>query len=211
MFARIAVLVTASAVLVSSALMGTAALADVPAQRFMRVYGTAAPPYGFVQFCQSFQDECRAPDTMSSRRFDATTARLAELDEINRAVNLAVAPATDEEIFGVREHWTMPGARGDCEDYVLLKRRMLMERGWPASALLITVVFDENDEGHAVLTARTAQGDFVLDNKTNALLSWEATPYRYVMRQSYLNPQVWMALDPSMTQSPQALAGLATQ
>jgi len=29
-------------------------------------------------------------------------------------------------------------ATGDCEDYVLLKRKMLIDAGWPREALLIT-------------------------------------------------------------------------
>ncbi|MEO0730192.1 MAG: transglutaminase-like cysteine peptidase [Pseudomonadota bacterium] len=211
MFVRLTMAIAATLAFSVHVFAASSAEANTASGRFMRVFGTAAPPYGFVQFCQSFEEQCRSDTASTSRRFDATTSRLAELDKINRAVNRAVAPATDEEIFGVTEHWTMPGARGDCEDYVLLKRHMLMERGWPASALLITVVFDENNEGHAVLTARTAQGDFVLDNKVNDLKSWEDTPYKFVMRQSYLNPQVWMALDPAMTQSPQALAGLSTR
>ena len=40
-----------------------------------------------------------------------------------------------------------------------------MLRGWPESKLLITVVRDENNEGHAVLTVRTDEGDFILDNR----------------------------------------------
>lgn len=175
----------------------TPASADNNQSRYMRVYGTAAPPYGFVQFCQSFAHEC-ADTTRTSTRFVATPARLAQLDRINRRVNAAIAPATDEEIFGVTEHWTMPVARGDCEDYAILKRRVLIEHGWPASALLLTVVLDEVGDGHAVLTVRTAQGDFILDNKVDDVRSWTDTPYTYVMRQSYLNARVWMALDPSM-------------
>ena len=86
--------------------------------------------------------------------------------------------------------------KGDCEDYALLKRQRLMQLGWPASALLMTVVFDERNEGHAVLTARTAEGDFILDNKTSTIKLWNQTPYAYVMRSSYLDPRVWMSLDP---------------
>jgi len=51
-------------------------------------------------------------------------------------------------------------------------------------------------EGHAILTARTAQGDFILDNKTDEIKVWHRTRYDFVMRQSYLNPRVWMSLDP---------------
>jgi predicted transglutaminase-like cysteine proteinase len=71
-----------------------------------------------------------------------------------------------------------------------------MARGWPGSALLLTVVRDEKGEGHAVLTARTVQGDFILDNKVNEVKSWNRTGYDFMMRQSYLNPMIWMSLDP---------------
>ena len=91
------------------------------------------------------------------------------------------------EIYGQTEYWTIPTTRGDCEDYALLKRKRLMARGWPASALLMTVVRDEKGEGHAVLTARTVQGDFILDNKVDEVKVWNRTRYEYVMRQSYLN------------------------
>ena len=179
-------------------------------QRFMRIHGQAIPPYGFVQFCKSHRNECLNPDPRNTR-FNASPLRLSELDEINRRVNAAVQPATDSEVYGVEEHWTFPQLMGDCEDYVVLKRRILIDSGWPASALLITVVLDENGEGHAVLTARTTQGDFILDNKEQTVKLWSQTPYRFVMRQSYLNPKVWMSLDPSATVTPQALAGLRTR
>ena len=36
------------------------------------------------------------------------------------------------EHWGVVERWSYPDdGYGDCEDYVLLKRRMLMQAGWP--------------------------------------------------------------------------------
>lgn len=177
--------------------MPALAASDASKSRYMRVFGTTPPPYGFVQFCQSNSAEC-ADTTTSSRRFIATPDRLAQLDRINRLVNTAIAPATDREIFGVNEFWTMPTTRGDCEDYAIMKRRMLIENGWPPSSLLLTVVLDEIGDGHAVLTVRTAQGDFVLDNKVDDVKPWTETPYTFLMRQSYLNAQVWMALDPSV-------------
>ena len=71
----------------------------------------------------------------------------------------------------------LPTDRGDCEDYALLKQKLLIERGWPSSSLLMTVVRDEKGEGHAVLTARTSQGDFVLDNKVEAVKLWNRSGY----------------------------------
>lgn len=160
----------------------------------MRIFGTVQPPYGFVLFCQSFPQEC-SEGGRTEQRVSATPDKLAELDAINRAVNKAIEPATDMEIYGVSEHWTLPKGRGDCEDYALLKRSLLIERGWPVGAILMTVVRDEKGEGHAVLTARTAQGDYILDNKNDDIKIWHKAPYEYIMRQSYLNARVWMSLD----------------
>ena len=165
---------------------------------YMQVHGQALPPFGFVQFCSRFRVDCDQTDAVSFTRFNATAARLRELDIVNREINARIKPVTDLELYGREEYWTYPTNQGDCEDYVVLKRRILMSRGWPASALLITVVRDEVGDGHAVLTVRTKQGDYVLDNKVDTIHLWSRTPYQYLMRQSYLNPKMWMALDPGV-------------
>ena len=163
---------------------------------YMRVFGVTPPPYGHVDFCNRDPREC-ADGVMEDVRRPGNGAALAELDRVNRQVNAEIAPVTDMELYGVEDYWTLPtNGRGDCEDYALLKRQRLMRAGWPASALLMTVVFDEKKEGHAVLTARTADGDFILDNKINDIKLWNKSAYQFVMRQSYLNPRVWMSLDP---------------
>ena len=77
---------------------------------------------------------------------------------------------------------------------MLLKRRMLMQAGWPREALLITVVRDKKGDGHAVLTVKTDKGDFVLDNQEEEILLWSETGYRFVKRQSQSNPNVWVSL-----------------
>jgi predicted transglutaminase-like cysteine proteinase len=166
---------------------------------FMRVFGPAAPPFGFVQFCDREASECQ-PAGRATGRVEATAYRLSELDAINRLVNGSIAPTTDQELYGREEHWTLPTHSGDCEDYALLKRKMLIERGWPSSALLMTVVRDERGDGHAILTARTTRGDFILDNKVADVRIWYRTGYRYVMRQSYVDPRMWMSLDPGLSQ-----------
>ena len=103
------------------------------APQYMRVFGNAQPPYGFVRFCETRPDECNSSNT-DDQRLQATPERLSELDEINRAVNRDVEPATDMEIYGVNEMWTLPKGRGDCEDFALLKRQELLKRGWPSNA-----------------------------------------------------------------------------
>ncbi len=185
-----------SAIAVSGASADPSGRAMGPsADPFMRVYGSASPPFGFVQFCDRQPEECAGQGILQAR-FDANPQRFSELDQINRMVNAAIRPATDEELYGVRELWTLPTDAGDCEDYVLLKRQILIKRGWPVGSLLITVVRDERGDGHAVLTARTSHGDFVLDNKVDAVRLWSQTGYQFIMRQSYVDPKLWMSLAP---------------
>ena len=122
--------------------------------------------------------------------------RLTELDTVNRAVNHEIEPATDIEIYGVDRILDHPDQQGRLRGLCAAQAQAPDARGWPASALLITVVRDEKGEGHAVLTARTVQGDFILDNKIDEVKVWHRTRYDFVMRQSYLNPRIWMSLDP---------------
>ncbi len=207
MFA-VRVSVVFAALLATCGLGSIAQAAEQSRTVFMRVHGQALPPFGFVQFCQRFKTECGRVENLSFKRFNASPTHLSELDYVNRAINARIKPATDIDLYGRDEYWTFPNGKGDCEDYVVLKRRILMRRGWPASALLITVVRDEIGDGHAVLTVRTRQGDFVLDNKVNDVLLWNQTPYKYLMRQSYLNPKLWMALDPQAANAAGTVAGL---
>src|SRR6476469_5601513 len=158
------------------------ALTQEHRSRYMRVYGVAQTPSAFVEFCDRMPLECRA-GLLEDARIAGTPQQMAELDRVNRKVNHDITPVTDMELYGVPDYWTIPTSRGDCEDYALLKRQTLMRAGWPASALLMTVVYDEDHEGHAVLTARTALGDYVLDNKNDELRLWYQTPYEFVMRQ----------------------------
>ena len=166
---------------------------------FMSSFGDTLPPIGYVAFCRDHQPECR-PGRRFADRIQLTATKFQEIEEVNSAVNTAVAPTTDLELYGKPEMWAYPSnAKGDCEDYVLLKRRTLIERGFPGSALLITVVRDENNEGHAVLTVRTDRGDLILDNKRGEVMRWAETPYTFVKRQSEKNPLVWISLLPPDT------------
>ncbi|MFM9937956.1 MAG: transglutaminase-like cysteine peptidase [Hyphomicrobiaceae bacterium] len=177
------------------------------ASPYMRIFGSTLPPYGFVRFCESYPAECVA-GRADEARMQAGAARMSELDAINRHVNRTIIATSDLELYGETERWVIPKTHGDCEDYALLKRQLLMARGWPASALLMTVVRDEKGEGHAVLTARTAQGDFILDNKVDDIKAWHKVPYAYVMRQSYIDPRVWVSLDPKDAKPPVLLSGV---
>ena len=102
---------------------------------------------------------------------------------------------TDLEHWGVVERWNYPDdGHGDCEDYVLAKRRLLIQAGWPREALLVTVVRDKRGDGHAVLTVKTDKGEFVLDNQNDQILLWSDTGYHFVKRQSQTDQNVWGSL-----------------
>ena len=166
---------------------------------FMSSFGDTLPPIGYVNFCRDHESECR-PARRFADRIQLNAAKFEAIKAVNDAVNTAVAPITDLELYGTAEVWAyQSGNKGDCEDYVLLKRRLLAARGFPESTLLITVVRDENNEGHAVLTVRTDRGDLVLDNKRREIMRWAETPYTFVKRQSERNPLVWISLLPPET------------
>jgi len=176
------------------AVLGTAAEAAAAAPVNVLVGGTARAPIGWVEFCNENPKDCVASATQP-RDVVLTSKAWKDLVSINRWVNNTIQPVTDLEHWGVVERWSYPDdGKGDCEDYVLLKRRMLIQAGWPREALLITVVRDKKDEGHAVLTVKTDKGDFVLDNQAEEILHWIDTGYRFVKRQSQSNPNIWVEL-----------------
>ena len=140
-------------------------------------------PIGHYELCRQLPEEC-STRSAARRPVELTRALWAEMIDINNAVNVMVAPKTDREIWGKEEVWSYPTDVGDCEDYVLLKRRMLMQRGFGAEHLLITVVLQPDGLGHAVLTVRTDRGDFVLDNMRDRVLLWSDTEYTFLKRQS---------------------------
>jgi predicted transglutaminase-like cysteine proteinase len=182
----------ASMFIFTTAVTGTTAKADPG--RFMDMKTAVKAPIGHKQFCRDNGWAC------PQERYEPVVVRLSEarwkeLIAINGDVNRRVKPMTDEDLFGKLEHWTFPvNGYGDCEEYVLEKQRVLIEAGWPKSALLITVAKDVQNGGHAVLTVRTDHGDMILDNQIEAVLPWYSTPYRYIKRQSASSPVEWTGI-----------------
>ena len=187
----------ASAVVIAAATvagLGAARAAADEASLYVEVAEVARAPLGWVELCASYPDECATTPT-APRDVVLTTKAFKDLVSVNRYVNESVKPMTDLEHWGVIEKWSYPDdGYGDCEDYALLKRRLLIKAGWPREALLITVVRDRKDEGHAVLTVKTDRGEFILDNQAEAVLQWFDTGYRFVKRQSQKDPNVWVSL-----------------
>jgi len=151
-------------------------------------------PYGWVDFCNRYSTECDV-QSLDAVDIDLTPAALSDIERVNRKVNMAVQPVTDMDHWGVVDRWDYPtDGKGDCEDYALLKRKILMHDGYPRQALLITVVKDHEGEGHAILTIKTNQGEFVLDNLDDKVLPWADTGYRFIKRQSQEDPNLWQSI-----------------
>lgn len=155
------------------------------------------PPIGYVTFCAANKTECNGYGLIEAFRpntLELTPALWTTLQKINTSVNIAVKPVSDDELYGKPEHWTYPTSAGDCEDYLLQKKRLLEQAGLPATALRITVALDENGQGHAVLTVTTNDGDYILDNRRDDIRLWTETGYTFLKRQSGHNPKHWVAL-----------------
>jgi predicted transglutaminase-like cysteine proteinase len=156
----------------------------------------SAPPIGWHQFCQEaiHRADC-AVSGLKAANADLDDRRWRDLLAINAKVNREVEPVTDMDHWGVAEKWSYPtDGKGDCEDYVLEKRKRLMSAGFPRQSLLITVVRDKKGDGHAVLMVRTDRGDFILDNQEQKVKLWTETGYRFIKRQSQENPNRWVSL-----------------
>ena len=156
------------------------------------------PPIGWIEFCKRQPKEC-AGATMKVRKFVITPERWNDLVHVNKIVNATIKPLNDLEHWGITERWSYPDdGYGDCEDYVLLKRRLLIQSGWPVEALLVTVVRDKKGKGHAVLTVSTHRGDYVLDNQNEHIMLWRETGYRFIKRQARSDPNIWVSLGNSL-------------
>ena len=153
-------------------------------------------PFGWIEFCQRYKGECGGPARAAD--VNLTDKAMREIQQVNAWVNRSVEAVSDMDHWGVVDRWDLPmDGKGDCEDYALMKRKMLIERGFPRQALLITVVRDQQNEGHAILTVKTNGGEFILDNLTDEVKPINRIAYRLVKRQSQEDPNVWVALGPT--------------
>ena len=154
----------------------------------MTTRGYAFAPAAFYKFCASEPSLCSTRGNV--KLVELTPTLKAELTAVNKSVNRRIRERSDSEAVGKADLWGLPGDEGDCEDFAILKKSELLKRGWPASALLLTVA-TLHGEGHTVLTVRTTEGDLVLDNRTSAIKDWSRTSYRYFARQSQSDSGKW--------------------
>ena len=155
--------------------------------------GEARPILAWIAFCQAYAAEC-ALDRSEPARIALTPTVWATVLTVNRRINRSVQATTDLDHWGTPDRWDLAeDGQGDCEDFQLLKRKQLAEAGLPRRAMRMTVVIDEKGEGHAVLTLITDRGDYVLDNKTGAVVAWHETGYTFIKRESQ-DAVAWVSL-----------------
>ncbi|WP_196258726.1 transglutaminase-like cysteine peptidase [Pelagibacterium limicola] len=158
---------------------------------FASVGNQTSIPVGHAEYCVRLPHECQPLEKVAN--IALTDALWRDLQEVNNHYNTTITAASDRDIYGVDEFWTYPSrGYGDCEDFALAKRAALIERGWPASTLLISVVMQPNGEGHAVLMVRTDRGDLILDNQESLIKVWTDTPYTFLKRQSQAHAGQWV-------------------
>ena len=159
---------------------------------FIAVGGKSLVPYGWVDFCQRYKGECDGKP-MEAADVNLTPETMKIIRQVNNWVNTNIKPKSDMDHWGVVDQWDYPtDGFGDCEDYALLKRRLLIDEGMPRQALLMTIVKDEHGEGHAILTVKTNKGEYILDNLASEVKPWTQVPYRFVKRQSQTDQNVWV-------------------
>lgn len=109
-----------------------------------------------------------------------TSKRWKELIDTNFEVNKKVKYQEDMETYNRPDFWEIADDLGDCEDYVLAKREKLGELGWDVlTDLSIALCWTDLGQYHAVLVVHTDRGDFVLDNRTDKVLPFAESGYRW--------------------------------
>ena len=142
-------------------------------------------------------------------RVALTADKMAVLQQVNSHVNATVTEVSDMELYGKADVWALPvNGKGDCEDFALLKRKLLVQRGWPASSLSITVGVTSYGEAHAWLTVATDQGDYVLDNLNSSVLLTQQTGHRTYSRQG--GSKGWVSANGQQTSEPTADFAIAS-
>lgn len=181
------------AAFLAASTFATAAI-PAPSKRLAMQTGViTSQPIGHYEFCQKYKRECKV-QTANPKAAALTSAGWRSVRSINTSINRSITPMTDMDIHGKDEVWSYPAKVGDCEDFVLAKRKALISRGFSPSTLLITVVRKPDGEGHAVLTLRTTEGDFILDNLNDSVRLWTQTPYRFLKRQATNNSGRWVTI-----------------
>ncbi|MBI3675230.1 MAG: transglutaminase-like cysteine peptidase [Proteobacteria bacterium] len=165
-----------------------------PGPKLIQSASTITAPPGFISFCLRFPDQCAASGDLSET-MTLTPQLWTTLEAVNDRLNYDIAPEDDYPHYGRAEFWAIAtDGYGDCEDYALTKRKILIDAGLPELALRIAVVITPRAVMHAVLVVSTDRGDYVLDNLTSDILPSSEVPYTWIAEQNASDASQWVGL-----------------
>ncbi len=151
-----------------------------------------AGPFAYTHFCLRYEDDCRVHNRQFRKPHPValTSQHRLDLIEVNAQVNRSIHPKryVNDTTF---DTWRIAPTSGDCNDYAVTKRHLLLARGWPSRALLLSEVVTAWGEHHLVLVVRTQHQDIVLDNLNANVRPWSQTRYSWVRVQSPYEPALW--------------------
>lgn len=182
-----ALAITATTIAPANA-FGLGGLSRKSTPKIERFSSPTRAPVAFQFFCLTSPRDCRGSGSKAVRY---STSLERKLNYVNRKVNRNIKPVREK-----RDVWSVGVSRGDCEDYVLTKRRALIRSGVSAGALRIAVVRTGGGVGHAVLVVKTNKGDLVLDNRRSSIVSSYKSGYRFI-KMSSNQPKRWEKINNS--------------
>jgi predicted transglutaminase-like cysteine proteinase len=174
-------------------------------EKWRRVEAIITKDLELIVQCQA-AEPCPAPAQKLinlSRQGTGRSGR-ARIGVINRAVNLAIRPVSDETQWGIPDRWSEPletlhSNSGDCEDYAIVKYAALLAAGLPKDAVKIVVLRNRlRNEDHAVVAIQVDHQWLILDNRTLTLVRdtdvMRATP-EFVLDDQGVRRFVWSSLN----------------
>jgi predicted transglutaminase-like cysteine proteinase len=165
---------------------------DTPSLLMMAASPTLAP-FQHVRFCQRYPSDCKS-NPAETDRIELNAGNADLLKRVNDDVNATIVSTVKRYGADLADSWTIAPSMGDCNDYAVTKRHVLLLRGLPAKALRLSAVRTSSGAGHLVLVVVTTKGDLVLDNLTNAIRPWQETDYRWLKIQSASDARLWLTV-----------------
>jgi predicted transglutaminase-like cysteine proteinase len=147
---------------------------------------TDIAPIAFYKFCAKNADQCHSDNGGQKIHIHSDSWMMLYL--VNAQINDRIKADANKGAYD----WSLNTVHGNCNDYAVQKRKALMDAGFPMAALSLSAVKTNTGEGHLVLTVRTTDGDFVLDNLRQTILPWTSTGYQWISVQSNANPFHWV-------------------
>lgn len=151
-----------------------------------------AGPAGWLNWCMGEPGRCTGAREASP--LPTTPVLLDLLSRVQRKVNASITSRPEPP---GRDLWRADAETGDCEDYALAKRALLLAAGLPAGAVRLATATSPWGELHAVLTVDTDRGTLVLDNLQQEVVPFRALRYTWHRVESARGDLAWLELEGS--------------